>query len=319
MTKKSMLVGMLVALALVFAQGAMAQVTLTLKAGDGVEKAEITKTGGTELATPITTWSTIGDEADDAARTANVKATLKDADYKVVWTQVVTPDTDKDVSAAPTKAEEAYVVKGAANTKIDLTAKAGFEVELKVGKNGKVTATGGIEDLKDLEADAKPLVEKDKKLKLTLAPAADYVAAVTLDGEAVEVANDVAEVTITKKGQKVEVAFNMVKYEIKATAEPAEGGTITGAGSYEKGADVTLTATPADGYEFVSWSEDGAAIADAVAAYTFKAEKDRTLVATFEETGCGCGKKDASKMMGDLLLVGITLMGLFTLGSLRKH
>ncbi len=318
MMKKSMLVVVLAALATVFAQGAMAQdpaqVKLTLVKGAGIKSVAVAKVAEADPGT-ITdlVWN------GPTGTKVNVKAEADKEDYVAKWTVTAKETTEPKPADAPAAKKDGaeYEVKGAAGQELTLTAIAGFEVELKVGKNGKVTAKG-VEELKDLEDKAEKLLVVDE-LALTITPAsADYVAVVTLDGE---VAADPAKVKITKKGQKVEVAFNLVKYEIKATAEPVEGGTITGAGSYEKGADVTLTATPAEGYEFVSWSEDGAAIADAVAAYTFKAEKDRTLVATFEKSGIcgGCGKKDASKMMGDLLLVGITLMGLFTLGSLRKH
>ena len=69
---------------------------------------------------------------------------------------------------------------------------------------------------------------------------------------------------------------------INATANPAIGGTVSGANTYEVGATVTLNATAAEGYHFVSWTENGAFVTSN-ASYTFTAAVDRTLVANFEE------------------------------------
>lgn len=45
------------------------------------------------------------------------------------------------------------------------------------------------------------------------------------------------------------------KIRISATASPAEGGKVTGAGFYEEGQEATLTATANEGYYFVKWSD----------------------------------------------------------------
>ena len=57
----------------------------------------------------------------------------------------------------------------------------------------------------------------------------------------------------------------------------AENGTVTGAGEYEHGTEVTLTATPNEGYHFVKWS-DG--VIEATRTITVIA--DVTLTAEFE-------------------------------------
>jgi len=45
-------------------------------------------------------------------------------------------------------------------------------------------------------------------------------------------------------------------YQLTVECDPPEGGSVSGAGSYEPGETVTLTATPAAGCLFVSWSGD---------------------------------------------------------------
>lgn len=60
-----------------------------------------------------------------------------------------------------------------------------------------------------------------------------------------------------------------VEYTLSLTASPAEGGTVTGAGKHLEGSDVTITATPNEGYDFVAWM-DGATQLATSATYTFK-------------------------------------------------
>ena len=77
--------------------------------------------------------------------------------------------------------------------------------------------------------------------------------------------------------------------QIVLTAQPAEGGTVTGAGGYMSGDSVTIKAVAAAGYSFVKWSDN---VTDA--ERTFNAEQDMTLEAIFklddEEQGGGIGE-----------------------------
>ena len=67
---------------------------------------------------------------------------------------------------------------------------------------------------------------------------------------------------------------------IAATANPAEGGTIEGAGSYQTGENVTLKATENEGYIFLNWTENGEIVSNEY-EYTFVVESARNLVANF--------------------------------------
>ncbi len=75
--------------------------------------------------------------------------------------------------------------------------------------------------------------------------------------------------------------FELNTYTISASANPAEGGTITGAGDYTHGQMVTLGATANAGYAFVNWTENGSVVSN-TASYSFQATADRTLFANFE-------------------------------------
>lgn len=70
-------------------------------------------------------------------------------------------------------------------------------------------------------------------------------------------------------------------YDITTTVQPAQGGTVTGAGTYQQGATATLTATENNGYTFLSWNENGTIVSyDPV--YSFTVTSDRNLEALFE-------------------------------------
>ena len=70
-------------------------------------------------------------------------------------------------------------------------------------------------------------------------------------------------------------------YTITATPDNASHGTVSGAGEYEEGESVTVTATPKQGYRFLEWQENGATVEDTGASYTFTVESARTLTAVF--------------------------------------
>ena len=71
---------------------------------------------------------------------------------------------------------------------------------------------------------------------------------------------------------------------IDATANPAEGGEVNGGGTYEEGAECTLTAMANEGYTFTNWTENGEVVST-IATYTFSVSADRTLVANFTQNG----------------------------------
>ncbi|MFA7074741.1 MAG: InlB B-repeat-containing protein, partial [Endomicrobiaceae bacterium] len=48
--------------------------------------------------------------------------------------------------------------------------------------------------------------------------------------------------------------FSPQQYNVNAVINPQNGGTVTGTGSYSVGAEVSLTATPAENYHFISWT-----------------------------------------------------------------
>ena len=93
------------------------------------------------------------------------------------------------------------------------------------------------------------------------------------------VSND-ASYSFTVTGERNLVAMFTPSYTIAATANPTNGGTVAGAGTYMEGETCTLTATANNGYAFTNWTEDGSTVS-ADASYTFVVSGNRTLVAHF--------------------------------------
>ena len=76
--------------------------------------------------------------------------------------------------------------------------------------------------------------------------------------------------------------FTQNSYAITATANPSNGGTVSGAGNYASGATCTLVATPATGYEFTNWTKNGSQVSTN-ASYSFTVTGAASYVANFTE------------------------------------
>jgi len=70
------------------------------------------------------------------------------------------------------------------------------------------------------------------------------------------------------------------QYKLILLSKPATAGTTTGAGFYNMGASVTVTATANAGYNFTNWTNNGV-IASTSSSYTFPLNANTTLVANF--------------------------------------
>ena len=74
--------------------------------------------------------------------------------------------------------------------------------------------------------------------------------------------------------------FTLNSYTVSVTADPANGGTVTGGGNYVYGQSCTIQATPAAGYTFINWTENGSQVSTQ-ASFTFTVEGNRNFVAHF--------------------------------------
>ena len=71
------------------------------------------------------------------------------------------------------------------------------------------------------------------------------------------------------------------QYTINVSANPSNGGNVTGGGSYNQGQSCTVSATANSGYTFVNWTENGTQVSSN-ANYTFTVNGNRNLVANFQ-------------------------------------
>ena len=91
-----------------------------------------------------------------------------------------------------------------------------------------------------------------------------------------------ANYTFTVTGNRTLVAqFQLQNYTITATADPTIGGTVNGGGNFNYGQSCTLTATPAEGYDFINWTKNGQQVSTD-ATYTFAVTESAAYVAHFE-------------------------------------
>jgi hypothetical protein len=101
-----------------------------------------------------------------------------------------------------------------------------------------------------------------------------------------------AEITVLAPAPKL--------YTVSVTAE---NGTVAGAGQYEEGTQVTLTATAAEGYEFVNWTVDGTEVSTEN-PYTFNVTADVALVANFKEAATVVTKEEKTTCVPGTLADG---------------
>ena len=99
-----------------------------------------------------------------------------------------------------------------------------------------------------------------------------------------EVVSEEAEYSFTITSDRDLVAnFELLTYEVTASVNNENFGTVTGSGNYKHGDNVKLTAVSKAGYAFVNWTENGEVVSEE-AEYSFTITTDRDLVANFVST-----------------------------------
>ena len=111
------------------------------------------------------------------------------------------------------------------------------------------------------------------EVSLTVIPNEGYVFTQWSDGNK----DNPRKVTVTADATYT-AEFALQTYVVSVTCDPQQG-QVTGGGTYPYGSEVSLTATPNEGYEFEQWSDGTTAN-----PYSFLAEKDVTIEALFVPT-----------------------------------
>lgn len=129
-------------------------------------------------------------------------------------------------------------------------------------------------------------VPEGGSVTLTATPDAGYTFDGWYDGDTKVC--DTEEFTVSNvtenKTYTARFARIIVYYTVSAEVGESGGGTVSGGGKVEKGSNVTLTATPDDGYYFVGWY-DGTTRVATTKEYTVKNVKaDKTYTAKFSKS-----------------------------------
>ena len=115
---------------------------------------------------------------------------------------------------------------------------------------------------------------------LTATPYADYLFVNWTKNGTVVSTSATYTFTVTEAGSYV-ANFQPNSYLISVSANPTNGGTVTGGGEYNANASCTITATPRAGYTFLNWTKNGSVVSTD-ATYTFTVTENATYVAHFQ-------------------------------------
>lgn len=116
---------------------------------------------------------------------------------------------------------------------------------------------------------------------LTAAPASGYTFTNwTENGTAVSTEANYTFTINSNRTLTANFTLQPTQFTVTTSANPTEGGTVSGGGTYNLGTDITLTATPASGYTFTNWTENGNEVWTN-ANYSFAVNTNRNLIANF--------------------------------------
>lgn len=77
--------------------------------------------------------------------------------------------------------------------------------------------------------------------------------------------------------------ITIIRYTVTLSVDPGGSGSVSGGGSYDEGASVTVRATAEDGYDFYGWRMNGSYVSYS-SSYTFTISSNTSLTAVFEES-----------------------------------
>jgi len=102
----------------------------------------------------------------------------------------------------------------------------------------------------------------------------------TENGE--EISGQIEYYFIVSEDRNLVANFAPVNYNvITLTPDPAEGGEVFGAGVYEYGTDIVVTATAQPNYEFSKWTDENGELVSTDPEYSFVVTENRALIAYF--------------------------------------
>lgn len=217
----------------------------------------------------------------------------------------VTPDATSQLTAFTFESSDTDVAEIAADGTVTIKAAGETDITVKQAGNDEYAA---FEKSQKLVVNQKAItvtsVNADEKTAVLEGVLAEDAAVVLdygkLNIEVTEAASDTtSNVTLTNfvlTGEKAanyrvtteNVAAVISNENIVTVTITADNGTVTGAGKYIKGSDVTASATPNSGYKFSGWYVNDTSVSTET-TYTFTADADTELVAKFARRSSGGG------------------------------
>ncbi|MBQ3124004.1 MAG: S-layer homology domain-containing protein [Clostridia bacterium] len=227
--------------------------------------------------------------------------TYGDADFAVS----VTPDETANLSAfayassntdvAEIAADGTITIKAAGETDITVTEPGNADYAVFTNTQKLVVNKKGV-TVTSVDLDAKTAV-------LDGVLSGDTAVALNFDKLNLEIIDAVNETTSNVKvtgfeleGEKsdnytvttTELNSTITTDNVATITATADGGTVTGAGSYIKGSTVTVVATPTRGFVFNGWMVGNETVSTNT-TYTFVANENKDLVAKFVKQATGGG------------------------------
>ncbi len=145
-----------------------------------------------------------------------------------------------------------------------------YTISVTASEHGTVTHEGN---------DGDAVVNCGSSQSFTITPETYYrILSVIVDGQDVtsQLVDGVYTFSNVTADHTIAVTFEIITYTIDASANNDEFGSVSGGGTYDAGSEISLTATPNNGYRFVSWND-----ANTDNSRTLIVTSDSTLVATF--------------------------------------
>ncbi|MDM7999665.1 MAG: Ig-like domain repeat protein [Dehalococcoidia bacterium] len=143
-----------------------------------------------------------------------------------------------------------------------------YTIKATAGAGGTITPSGDV------------VVAYGDNQAFAIIPDTGYhIADVLVDGASVGALASYEFPDVTAS-HTIEAVFAIDTFTVVVTADPTEGGSVSGGGTYGYGQTVELLATGNAGYHFVNWTEEGSEVSTS-ATYSFTATASRTLVAHF--------------------------------------
>ena len=136
-----------------------------------------------------------------------------------------------------------------------------YTLTVSAGDGGSVSTTGGS-------------FASGAQVSITATPNSGY----SFSGWSNGSSDNPLSVTLNSN-TSVTANFQVIVNSYTLTVTAGEGGSVSSeGGEYEEGTQVTITATPDEGYEFIGWS-DGEAYAERVISIS----ENQTLIAEFQK------------------------------------